>query len=169
MSYSNIVPLAGSDGVVYATAVPLTSTEADLGDSLLTPSPIAVQYGQVIVAVVQLTINGIIVGNTSYIVMQTDLGDGIWVDVAWDVWTGNQGCVKMVLCGGGLGAQNNSFRQSRGVGQPPTPQAAGSNAVPIGGRIRFVGKSAFVGGSSSVAGLTTAVSATITYKLMTPR
>lgn len=166
---ANIVPTAGSDGLTYCTTVPLTATEADLGDGLLTPRPVAVEYGQVIVAVVQLSVNGLIVGNNTYVVMQTDLGDGVWVDAAWVVWTGTQGSATFVLCGGGLGAQNNAFQQSRGVGQPPVVQANGSNVVPLGGRVRFVGKTTMVGGSSSLSGVTTAVSATIKYKLMVPR
>ncbi len=169
MTVANITPTAGTDGIPYSTAVPLTAQEADLGDGLLTPRPIAVEYGQVIVAVVQLTINGLVVGNNSYVVMQCDMGDGVWIDVAWCVWTGNQGMTTFVLCGGGLGAMNNAFQQTRGAGQPPTPQANGSNAVPLAGRVRFVGKSTFVGGSSSLAGVTTSVLATIKFKLMAPR
>jgi hypothetical protein len=165
----NITPTAGTDGISYGTNVPLVSTEADLTDGLLTPDPIAVEYGQIIVAVAKLTINGIVTGNTSYIILQTDMGDGVWIDVAWIVTTFNQGIVTFVLCGGGLGAQNNAFQQTRQPGAVPTPQSNGSNVVPIAGRIRFVGKSSFVGGSSSLAGLTTSVLATIKYKLMTPR
>jgi hypothetical protein len=166
---ANIIPTAGTDGIPYGTNVPLTSSEADLGDGLKTPDPIAVEYGQIIVAIVQLTFNGLVTANTSYIVMQCDMGDGLWIDVAWCLWTGNQGSATFVLCGGGLGAQNNAFQQTRQAGSPPTPQANGSNVLPLAGRIRFVGKSIFTGGSSSLAGLTTSVSATIKYKLMTPR
>lgn len=165
----NISPQAGTDGIPYCTSVPLTSTEADLGDGLLTPDPIAVAYGEIIVAVLTLTINGLVVANTSYVVMQTDLGNNVWIDVAWVVWTGSQGTATFVLCGGGLGAQNNAFQQTRQSGSPPTPQANGSNAIPLAGRIRFVGKSIFTGGSSSLAGLTTSVAATIKFKLITPR
>lgn len=168
-TYGNIIPTAESDGVVYATVVPLTSTEADLGDALVSPRPIAVVYGQEIVAVIKLSVNGIIVGNNTYVIMQTDLGDGTWIDVAWIVWTATQGTATFVVCAGGLGAMNNAFQQSRNSGQPPTVQANGSNAVPLGGRVRFVGKTAMVGGSSSLSGVATAVSATITYKLQAPR
>lgn len=167
MTTANILPTAGSDGLAYCTTVPLVSTEADLADNKLTPGPVAVEYGQVLVAVVQLTINGLVVANNSYVVMQTDMGDGVWVDVAWCQWVGNQGAATFVLCGGGLGAQNNAFQQTRQAGGFVTGN--GSNAVPLAGRVRFVGKSAFSGGSSSLAGLTTSVLATIKYKLMTPR
>lgn len=164
-----MTPTAGTDGVPYGTNVPLTSTEATLGDGLKTPDPIAVVYGQIIVAVIQLSINGIVTGNNTYIIMQTDLGDGVWIDAAWCVWTGNQGTATFVISGGIIGASSNVFQQTRQAGQPPTPQANGSNSVPLAGRIRFVGKSAFVGGSSSLAGVPTRVSATITYKILAPR
>lgn len=165
----NINPTVETDGIPYCTAVPLTATEADLGDSAKTPAPIAVVYGQVIVAVVRLTVNGFIIGNSTYIVMQTDLGDGTWVDVAWCFYSSTQVPATFVLCGGGLGAMNNAFQQSRNAGQVPQPQANGSNAVPLGGRVRFVGQTKMTSGSSSAPGASTAVSATITYKLMTPR
>ena len=169
MPTANIIPTAESDGVVYANAVPLTSTEAALGDGLVTPAVISVVAGQTIVAVVRLTINGIITANSTYVVMQTDLGDGTWIDVAWLFWNSTQVPGTFVLCGGGLGAMNNAFQQSRNSGQVPQPQANGSNAVPLGGRVRFVGKTVMAGGSSSAAGVSTSVSVTITYKLQSPR
>ena len=164
----NIIPTVPTDGVLYANAVPLTTTEASLngGTGVETTDPIPVAYGQAIVATVRLSINGLIVGNNTYVVMQTDLGDGIWVDVAWIVWTGTQGTPTFVMSAGGAGAMNNAFQQSRQSGQFPQPQAAGSNALVLGGRVRFVGKTTMVGGSSSVQGTTTAVSATIRYKVL---
>lgn len=166
---ANIVPTALVDGVVYATGVALTSTEAVLGDALQVPAVVPIVEGQTIVAVVRLSIDGFITGNNTYIVMQTDLGDGTWIDVAWLVWNQVQGSATFVLCGGGLGAMNNTFQQSRNQGQAPQPQGNGSNAVPLGGRVRFVGKTVMTGGSSSVLGAMTQVSATITYRLQTPR
>lgn len=163
----NIVPTALIDGVVYASATPLTSTEASL-NSGTTPDPIPVIEGQEIVAVVKLTVAGIVVTNSTYIVMQTDLGDGTWIDVAWLFTTIKQGTATFVLCGGGRGQMNNAFQQSRDSGQPPTPQANGSVAVSLGGRVRFVGKTV-VSGGSALSGVTTIVAATITYKLSTPR
>ena len=164
----NIVPTAGSDGILYADAVPLTSTEASLrgGTSPQTTDPIPVTYGQAILAVVQLSVNGIITGNSTYVVMQTDLGDGVWIDVAWLVWTQTQGSATFILCGGGAGSINNAFQQSRNSGQVPQPQQQGSNAIPLGGRIRFVGKTVMTSGSSSAPGVSTTVTATIRYKLL---
>lgn len=168
MTTANINPTVGYDGIPYSTSVPITSTEADLGDGLKTPDPVAVEYGQAVVAVVVLTINGNVTANNTYVVMQVDMGDSVWIDAAWIVWTGNQGSATFVLCGGGLGAMNNAFQQVRQAGSFPSPQANGSNAIPLAGRIRFVGKSLIAGGSS-LAGLTTSVSATIKYKLAAPR
>lgn len=165
----NITPTAMTDGVVYASAVPLTSTEAALGDALQTPALIPIIEGQTIVAVVKLSINGIVAGNNSYVFLQTDLGDGTWIDVAWCRFTAGQGQRTFVLCGGGLGAMNNAFEQSRQSSSAPATQASGSNAVPLGGRVRFTGFSSFSGGSSSIAGQSTVVSATVTYRLQHPR
>jgi hypothetical protein len=165
MAFANITPAAGTDGVLYADATPLTSTEADLysvaGEST---DPIATEYGQAIVAVVQLSINGYVVANGSYVVMQIDMGDGVWIDINWCFWDGRQGTATFVFSNGVASA--NSFLQSRKSGSAPTPQASGSNQLCLGGRIRFVGRSVFTGGSSSVLGLTTSVSATIRYKLL---
>lgn len=165
---ANIVPTAESDGIVYANAVPLTSTEASLGDGN-TPDPVPVPAGQTIVAVVKLTINGFVTGNSTYVVLQTDLGDGTWIDVAWLFSNQVQGTATFVLCGGGLGAMNNAFQQSRNSGQVPTPQASGSNQVPLGGRVRFVGKTVMTSGSSIAQGSTSIVTATVTYRIQNPR
>jgi hypothetical protein len=165
----NIVPTAPTDGIPYATAVPLTTTEADLGDTLSTPRPIPVAYGQAIVAVVRLTINGFVTGNSTFVFLQMDLGDGVWVDVAWCFYSSTQAPATFVLCGGGLGTMNNAFQQSRNSGSAPATQASGSNAVPLGGRVRFTGFTRMTGGSSSAPGVSTQVTATITYKLMEPR
>lgn len=163
---ANIIPLSETDGIPYATNIPLVGTEADLGDNAKTPAPISVVEGQTVVAVVALTVNGLIVGSNAYVVMQTLLGNQ-WVDVAWIVWTGGQGTGTFILCGGGLGAMNNAFQQSRQAGA--FPASNGSNAVPLGGQIRFVGKAVAVGGSSSLAGTTAGLTATIIFKLATPR
>ena len=167
---ANIIPTAFSDGQIYANAVPLTSTEADLyggtGSNAM-QDPIATLFNEAICAVLQLSINGIVVANTTYIVMQLDMGDGVWIDLNWLVWTGHQGSATFVFSNGIAGA--NTIQQTRDAGQPPTPQASGSNQLTLGGRIRFVGKSIFTGGSSSLAGVTTSVSATITYRLQSLR
>lgn len=163
----NIDPQAVTDGITYASSVPLTSTEATLGDGVQVATIIPVSLGQVMVATVQLSINGLVTGNNTYIVMQTDMGDGVWIDVAWLIWTGNQGSATFALVGGGFGSA--VYQQSRQSGAFPTPQSNGSSSIPMAGRVRFIGKSIFIGTASSLAGVTTEVSVTIKYKLYTPR
>ncbi len=166
---ANITPTAPTDGIPYATQVPLAPTEATLGDALKCPPIIPIADGQTIVAVVKLTVNGLITAGNAYVVLQTDLDNNTWIDVAWLVSTIGQGTATFVLCGGGLGAMNNAFQQVRQVGQVPVVQTVGSNATPLGGRCRFVGKATLASGSSSVAGTTPEVKTDITYKLQHPR
>lgn len=158
-----------TDGIVYAASVPLTPTEAALGDARQVAAEIPVIDGQTIVASVKLTVSGYVVANSCFVFMQTALGDGTWVDVAWCYFNGNQGTSCYVLCGGGLGAMNNAFTAGRQSGAAPTIQANGSNQMPLGGRVRFTGFAKFAGGSSNVSGTATSVSATITYRLQHPR
>lgn len=162
----NITPQAGTDGLLYSNAVPLTSNEADLfgGVGAVQPGPIPTTYGEAIIAVIQLSINGHIVANSTYIVMQMDMGDGIWIDMNWCVWSGSDGGATFVFSNGIAGA--NTIQQSRQSGGVPNPQANGSNQLALGGRIRFVGKATAAGGSSSLAGVGTTVSATIRYKIL---
>ena len=169
MVAANIIPTAQTEGIAYATAVPLTSTEAALGDALQVPLLIPIVEGQTVVAVVQLTVNGFITGNSTFVFLQTDLGNGVWVDVAWCFFNSVQAPGTFVLCGGGLGAMNNAFSVARNSNSAPATQANGSNAVPLGGRCRFTGFTRMIGGSSSAPGVSTAVSVTIHYKLSHPR
>lgn len=169
MTAANIIPTATTDGVIYGTSVPLVGTEADLGDGLLTPRPIPVAEGQTIVVVVKLVVNGHVSNNKAWVFLQTDLGDGTWVDVAWCPFTVTDGSGTVVLCGGGLGSVNNAFQQTRQSGAAPAVQAAGSNAVPLGGRVRVTGFGSSSGGSSSLAGTYAGVFATTTYRLQQPR
>lgn len=163
VTYAANPSLAQPDGITYATSVPLTATEADLYNGVA-GDPISVVYGQAIVAVVTLTPSGGPTSLNCYIAMQTDMGDGVWVDVAWCVYTNTQASATFVLAGGVAGA--NSVQQSRQANAFPTPQANGSNQIPIGGRVRFVGKSILVAGSSVAAGQVANISATIKYKLL---
>ena len=111
-----------------------------------------------------LTPNGGPGSQNSYVVMQTDLGDGVWIDVAWCVYTNTQAPGVFVFSGGVAG--NNAFQQTRQAGQFPNPQANGSNAMVLGGRVRFVGRSILSGQSSGSPGGLWAVTATIRYKLL---
>ena len=170
MTVANITPLALTDGIPYATSVPLVANEATLGDSLKTPDPISIVEGQTIIAVVQLTTNGHIIANNTYVFLQTDLGDGNWIDVAWLRFTATDQSSPaiFVLCGGGIGAMNNAFAQ-RKSGSAPAVQNSGSNNIPLGGRARFTGFTVNSAGSSSLFGTAAGVLATITYKLQQPR
>lgn len=168
MTTANITPTPTMEGTPYATNVPLVSTEADLGDGLKTPAPIAIAQGQTIVATVKLACQGHVTGQSCFVFLQTDLGDNNWVDLCWCTTKITDGSATFVLCGGGLGAMNNAFGPQRQQGSAPTTQANGSNACPLGGRCRFTGFGTSVGGSSSIAGTYAGVFATITYKLKTP-
>lgn len=161
---ANITPLAGSDGVLYANAVPLTSTEASLlgGTGVQTTDPVPTLFGQAVSAVVQLSITGHITGNNSYVAMQIDMGDGVWIDLNWCVWTGSDGSATFVFSNGIAGA--NTVQQSRQAGG--FPSSSGSNQLCLGGRMRFVGKATAVGGSSGTPGQNTNVIATIRYRLL---
>ncbi len=163
-----ITPTAMTDGVAYATAVPLTNNEASLGDALVTPALIPTTYNEAIAATVVLTVTGYITAASTYVVMQMDLGDGNWIDMCWCFWNGSQGSATFFMSNGIAGA--NVVQQTRQSGQVPVTsggtQGNGSNQLTLGGRIRFVGKCNMAGGSSSVSGTPTAVAATIYYKLL---
>ena len=167
MASANIVPTAGVDGIVYSDGVTLTAEEAALGDASEVSSIIPVGEGQSVIAVVILLPNGIITGNSTFIFLQTDLGDGIWIDVAWCFFSSTQAPGTFVLVGGGA-ITNNAIELVRNSGSAPAVQANGSNNIPLGGRIRFTGFTVMTGGSSSAAGVSTSILATITYKILTP-
>lgn len=169
MAAANIDPTAESDGVLYANAVPLTPTEAALGDAANVPALIPVVEGQTIVAVVKLSANGLITGNSTFVFLQTDLGDGTWMDIAWIFWDQVQGTATFFLSGGGLGQMNTITQKLRNENSAPPTQSSGTNILPLGGRCRFTGFTRMTGGSSSAAGISTQVTATIRYKLQRPR
>lgn len=167
--YANIAPNPPYDGLVYASAARVPAAEGDVGNQTgkLAP-PVPVLYGEACLAIVELSIVGTLTTNTTYIVMQTDLGDGTWIDLAWCTWTGITGVANFVLSGGVAGA--NSFLQ-RVSGVAPSP-VNGDNQIPLGGRIRFVGKSSVTTTSSSSSarssapGVVPGVQVSILYKLL---
>ena len=162
-TFANATPQVIADGLPYATNVVLTGNEADLFN-VTGPDPIPVLYGQAVQAVVTLTPSGGPNTLNAYVVMQTDLGDGVWVDVAWIVSTERQSPTTFVLAGGVAGS--NAFAQSRKAGVFPNPQANGSNQMALGGRLRFVGKANLTGFSSAAPGSLLQVTATIRYKFL---
>jgi hypothetical protein len=142
-----------TDGIAYCQATPLTSQEVDLF-SMPTPALdlVPVLYNQAFLAVVQLALSQVVAQNTSYVVAQSDLGDGAWVDLAWCLWTALSGSATFTLTGGSSG--DNAFQQSRLPGQ--APGFTGSNRCMLGGRLRFVGAAtlaASLAASSSAAAL----------------
>lgn len=154
MGYANVIPPVATDGVPYAVNKTLTSSEADVGNQTGAMAPPAtLPYHRGILASVELSVAGAPASNSTYVVMQTDLGDNVWYDVAWCLWTGTTGSANFLLAGGAWSA--GAFQQSRALGTAPA--SSGSNAVPIGTRVRFVGKAALTGGTSP------AVTATVTY------
>ena len=172
--YANIAPTPQTGGLFYSQGMVIPAAEGELGNQpgSLAP-PIATLYGQAITAIIELSTVGAVLTNSTYVVMQTDLGDGVWIDLAWCTWTGT-GTAKFCLADGMDGA--NSF-QVRTQGVAPTP-ANGSNQMPLGGRIRFVGKStvttaaasssssAKAASSSAAPAVTPGVLATIKYLLL---
>ena len=142
MAFANVQAAAGTGGVLYADAVPVTSTEADLFNQPIPYrfDPVAVpSEHEVLLAIIQLRINGGPATNSTYIVLQTDLGDGVWVDVSWIVWTGTSGTATFCMSSGPAGGI--TFLQTRAAGT--SPGTSGTNKIPLGGRIRFVGKVAY--------------------------
>ncbi len=157
------------DGVTYADGSTfMPAAEGDL-ETVTGPeqTPPPVLYGGWVLAYVQFSFIGNIGVQTSYVVLQTGMGDGLWLDLAWCVNTSISGTPLYWLSTVMAGA--NAVRQSRVVGDAPAT-ALGSNALPLGGQIRFVGKSTITYGTSSSSaslapGSVPGVYATIKYKL----
>src|SRR5215472_17972734 len=103
--------VAQVDGVPYCTSRLCPAAEGDLWDRPVPPGqdPPAVLYGEAVSAVVEVQPQGI-PAHTTYVVLQTDWGDGVWTDVAWLTYTGLALGV-FVLSGGVSGA--NAYQQTR--------------------------------------------------------
>lgn len=169
----SITPTASGDGITYSDAVPLTTSEADVrgGTNAQISTTIPTNFGEAICAIVQLTVSGIVVTNSSYIVMQMDMFDGVWIDLCWCFWNGKQGTAIFVMSNGIAGA--NAFQQTRQSGEVPvnssSVQGNGSNQLALGGRIRFVGKAVTSGGSMAAGGVLGQISVTIKYRIQSLR
>ncbi len=168
--YANVFPVARVGGVIYANQTVMPAAEGDLitpaNAGLANVDPFPVDFNSSILAVVEFSTAGNIINNTSYVVMQTDLGDGTWIDLAWCTWTGTGATAVFGLAAGAFAG--NAFQQSRSVGTAPTP-ANGSVQCPLGGRIRFVGKATVntsPGSSSLGPAANNEVIVTILYKLV---
>jgi hypothetical protein len=169
-------PPAG--GVPYCTRQTLPAAEGELYNTApAVPQdapPVGTPYDQGLLASVLFSAGAGVGSNTSYVVLQGDVGDNNWVDLSWCTWTGTTGTALFYLSATGFIA--GAVQQSRPVGQAPSP-AIGFNALTLPDRIRFVGKASVGAGSSSspgkaassslAAGL--AVLVTIRYKLLALR
>jgi|SRR5215831_21124009 len=159
-----------TDGALYCNNELVPAAEASLFNLASPPffDPVPVLYGEAVFAIVELSANGAITSETTYVVMQTALSDETWIDMAWCTWSGTTGAANFVLTGGVAGA--NAFQQTRATGTAPTP-LLGSNQAPLGGRLRFVGKSTVNASSSSSSssssrGKATGIYAKILYKIL---
>jgi hypothetical protein len=149
-NYANVQPAAFTGGTPYATNVPLTGAEVDLG------VPFSTNFSTCISAIAELTISGSPASQTTYIVMQTDFGDSVWLDMAWiTITTTPNGQYNFYLSAGFSG--NNAWQQLRVNGS--APNANGSNVGPLGARVRFVGRTQLSGGNNPQ------VVATVRYQL----
>jgi hypothetical protein len=138
--FANIKSPTLIDGKVYCAAAIIPSLELDLG------APFPVLYNSAISAVVEFTALPNVASQASYVVMQTDWGDGTWIDLAWCNWSALTPATFILQS---LGNQAPGvFQQTRASGATPSPSNS-SNPVSLGGRIRFVGKGTFAAGSSS--------------------
>jgi hypothetical protein len=98
---------------------------------------VPVLYNQAVSAIVEFTANG--ATPPAYCIMQTDWSDGVWADVAWCQTNITTGTATFALSSFTQGP--GAFQQTRAAGT--APGGTGSNPVAaLGGRIRFVGKTA---------------------------
>lgn len=153
-TFANIFP-AISDDIAYAAAVTLPSVEADLGSPITCPS-----WVRSIEAVLQFSVTGAPATTDSYVVMQTDLGDGVWIDLGWILYTDVSASRTYGLSGGQTANAVSGSQRVAGT-DPSSPSA--TVALPVGARIRFVGQAKFTGGANP------AVTCTIKYKLVGQR
>ena len=165
--YTNATMAPLTDGKSYSVNVPLTSNEAVLSTSSSPwyPDPVPLSFQQALVATVLLSAPTPLASNASYVVLQTDMGDGVWVDVAWAIWTGTSGNAVFLFSVMGNPALTLAVQQTRAAGT--APGSTGQNNIALGARFRFVGKATINAGSSSSpsAGFS-GVQATIKFKLL---
>jgi len=142
------INVSSTNGVPYCKTAPVGTTEADLG------TPVTVTWFEAILASVVFTFTGTPTG-PSYIVLQIDLGDSNWIDIAWLTTATTAGTLVFVLAAGSAGGA--AAQQTRVVGTAPASSAF--IQMPLGGRFRFVGKT----------GAANTLTATITYRTLPQR
>lgn len=163
-SFANAQLNQPKDGWPYCLNVPLMNQEADLTTLAFQFQPLPVSFGQSFMATVLLMAQGSVPAETCYVVAQTSNDNSNWIDVAWLVSTITTGTQLWVLSGGGQ--LNNALQQTRQANT--APGSSGSNAIPLGGSLRFVGRTT-LGSSSSPSGTLAAILATINVKIMALR
>jgi hypothetical protein len=146
--WANIVPSSQVGGIYYCQNVVLPSFEADLG------VPVSLIYHRALTAVVELTPVNVSV-NTSYVVLQTDVGDGVWCDVCGAGFSSTTGVT--FFFDASVQNANTVVQQTRAQGTPPSP-LAGSNPISLGARFRFTGQANLTGSSSSASSATSSTS-----------
>jgi hypothetical protein len=153
-SYANILAAASVDATYYANALTMVATVADNDlSSGVTPDPIPVLYYQAILADITFTITGGPATTSIYVVLQGDMGDSNWMDLAWVVTTATTASQVFFLSAGGQGDINNALPiQTRTAGTAPASNS--SIAIPLPARMRFVGRATFTGGASPAAKVT---------------
>lgn len=163
--FASTTPTLLTDGLPYATNAVMTTVEGDLFNQVNLVSPIPVPFEQALLAVVNFTAGSGATAPT-YVVAQTTLDNGkTWIDLAWCQWSGTSGSATFVLSAGVAGA--NAFQQTRKAGT--APGGNGSNQCPLGGQLRFVGKTGGASSSSPTPGSSpgpAAMTVSINYKLL---
>jgi hypothetical protein len=159
VTFANATLTTPTDGIPYATGKVLPSTEADLANvtALDEPTPVPLTYHAALLVLVKLVIAGGPASNTTYVVLQTDTGDGNWLDLAWCVTTSvSNGTLLFFFSAGVAGA--NAVAQTRANGSAPV--STGSNQAVLGARFRVIGQATLSGGTSP------SVTATVRFKLV---
>lgn len=155
-TYANIDPTAQTVAVKYAASKVLTTSEATIYNQS-TGDPIPTHgLAQGIVAIGTATIAGTPDATDAYIIMQTDLGNGVWIDVAWFKITATSGTLTFALVG--IHSVSAAIAQTRASGTSPASSSA--NTMMLGDRVRIVGKATFTNGTNP------AVTVSLGYKLL---
>ncbi len=178
MTFANAQATQLTGGAPYCLNHLMPAAEGSLSDvPAYQGDPVPLPFEQAIAAEVAFSAQGGVSAiSVCYVVMQTDQGDGNWVDLAWCNLTSLPGASPTVFwLSAGLDATNGVFASVRAVGTTPTPSNS-SNAIALGARLRFVGKASVSGSSSSSSpsssagpGVTPGILVTIRYRPVSPR
>lgn len=140
-----------SDGAVYAQNLLLPAQEGDLYSTVPGQAfdPVPTLYAQAMFAIVEFSAYNVLTDTACYVVLQTQLGDGQYIDLSWVTFNaiGNSKGVGVLTAGAFAGS---GFMQTRQPGTPPSP-ANGSNSCPLGGQLRFIGQGNFTASQSSAS------------------